>query len=279
MPNHQYHQTQNDQAAGLRRIMSVPKPRIVSILSASPAQDQVRMVTNLTASICGQGNDVLIMHASQESSEASYEISHLPSLLDVTNKKSSLSDAIRSSSHGYFVAKLMQKNQFNLPLHPDISEQLNHIFEQLARQYEIVMVDATLNANHLLPLKVLNESEILIQLTRRPESIKHAYTLIKKIYSQLGRRSFGIIVEGATDAQAQLVFSNISQVAKRFMQINLEFFGAIPSDEHLSHAAKLGRSVIEAFPLATASNAFKEIALRLNYKHRNVVNIEEASLI
>jgi len=263
---------QNDQAAGLRRIMATPRPRVVSILSAaqdSKIQDQPRLMTNLAASIRCHGSDVLIVHASRDSREASYEIDRLPALLDVATDQATLLSAIKVASHGYYVSKLMQKSQVNIPLDNKISSQLNRIFNSLARQYEIVLVDATLNKNHLLPLQTLNESEILIQMTRHPESIKRAYTLIKQICSQLGRRPFGIIVDDATDAQAQVVFRNISQVARRFMQVELEFFGAIPSDDHLSRAAKLGRAVIDAFPLATASTAFKEIAQRLNYTHEH----------
>jgi len=57
------------------------------------------------------------------------------------------------------------------------------------------------------------------------------------------------------------------------MQIELEFFGAIPKDEHLTKAAKLGRSVVDAFPLASASSALKQIAQRLGYKHDDDANI------
>lgn len=270
---------QNDQAAGLRRLMAAPKPRVVSIISASSTQDQPRMITNLAASILGQGSEVLIVHASQESRETSYGIDKLPALLNVACAESSLSDAIKKSSHGYAVTKLMQKHQVNMPLDNNVGGELNRLFNELARQYEIVLVDATLNDNNLLPLKTLNEGEILIQLTRQPESIKNAYTIIKQICTELGRRSFGIIVGDATDAQAQIVFRNISQVARRFMQIELEFFGAIPADDHLNRAAKLGRSVIDAFPMATASTAFKQIAQRLDYKNDYNADINQASFI
>jgi flagellar biosynthesis protein FlhG len=263
---------QNDQAAGLRRIMAAPKPRVVSILSASSTlHDQPRLLTNLAASICCHGSDVLIMHASQSTRESSYEIDKLPALLDVANEKCTLTHAIRSSSQGFSVAKLMQKSQFNAPLNDQAGMRLEQLFNELASQYEIILVDTALNKNHLLPLNILNESEVLIQLTRSPESIKNAYTLIKQICSQLGRRSFGIIVDDATDTQAKTVFNNISKVAKDFMQIELEFFGAIPSDDHLSRAAKLGRSVTDAFPLAAASKAFKQIAQRLDYKQASFI--------
>jgi flagellar biosynthesis protein FlhG len=256
----------NDQAAGLRRIMTAPKPRVVSIISASSTQDQSRMMINLAASIRAQGNDVLIMHASITSRESAYEAEKIPTLLEVASGSASLSAAIKNTKQDIAIAKLLPKSQISTPLSNDVGDVLNQLFDQLVLQYEIVLVDATLNSDDLLPLKTLNDSDILIQLTREPASIKDAYTLIKRICSQLGRRSFGIIVDDASEAQAQTVFNNIAQVAKRFMQIELEFFGAIPADVHLGRAAKLGRPVIDAFPLTPASNAFKQIAQRLNSK-------------
>ena len=256
----------HDQAAGLRRIMAAPKPRVVSIISAATSQDHPRMMTNLAASIFEQGSDVLVVHASQDSQDTKYGLEKSPSLFDVANEGVSLSDAIISTSYGFNVGKLMHKNQFNILLDTFECNQTNQLFDELAQQYEIVLVDATLNKDNLLPLKILNNGEIIIQLTRQPESITTAYTLIKQICSELGRRPFGIIVDNATDSQAQIVFRNISEVARRFMQIELEFFGSIPSDDHLNRAAKLGRSVIDAFPMSNSSNAFKEIAQRLDFK-------------
>ena len=267
----------NDQAAGLRRIMAAPKPRVVSIIAASATQDQSRMIINLAVSIHHQGNDVLIVQASHASREANYEIAEIPTLLEVSTKSALLEHAIKNTSHNVATAKLLQKNQVKNALESDLSTELNLLFDELSNQYEIILIDATLNNEDLLPLKTLNESEIIIQLTRDPESIKDAYTVIKQVCAQLGRRTFGIIVDNATEAQAQVVFKNISQVARRFMQIELEYFGAIPSDDHLSRAAKLGRSVIDAFPLTPASSAFKRIAQRMDCKSRQS-NIDQSQV-
>ena len=140
-----------------------------------------------------------------------------------------------------------------------------------------MLVDTVLN-NNALPLQSLNDGEIVIQLTRDPESIKQAYILIKQVCSQLGRRSFGIVVSNASQAQAMLVFENIAQVARRFMQIDLEFMGAIPADEHLSRAEKLGRVVIDAFPMAQASAAFKALARKLDYRQAILAEIQRTSI-
>lgn len=259
----------NDQAAGLRRIMSSPKPRIVSILSTSANHDHARLMANLATPIADNGFDVLILVASDECNSNIYEVENQPTLLDVINEKTLLQSVIKNTGSGFSIAKLMPSHQVESPLDLILEQQLNSIFCKLAQQYEIVLVDAAINANDLLPLKALNDGEIIIKLNRKTESIKESYALIKKLYNQLGSRSFGIIVDNASEAQARAIFGNISDVAKRFLNIELEFFGAIPPDVHLSRAAKLGRTVMEAFPLASASTAFKIIAERLNGKQED----------
>ena len=266
---------ENDQAAGLRRIMSAPRPRVVSILSAGLELTLPRMLTNLAASIQQSGNQVLIMHASHYSRESHYALHKSASLLDVCDNSAAIKHAVKASPYGFSAAKLSQKNQ---QLSKTTSmQQANQLVQSLAEQYDIVIVDASINDQGQLALPILNENEIIIQVSKDPESIKQAYTLIKLICSQLGRRSFGIIVNEADDEQAQLVFNNIGQVAKRYMQIELEFFGAIPHDEELNRATKLGRTVVDAFPLAKASTAFSHIAKKLDAQFSFTPSFKQAS--
>ncbi|HAF00625.1 MAG TPA: MotR [Methylophilaceae bacterium] len=268
-----------DQAAGLRRIMAAPAPRVISIISAASTHDKSRLMTNLAASISDQGSKILVVHASKESSESFYGINTLPTLVDTVNKKNPLAKAIYLSQYGFSIAKLMQRSHLDYILDKPSHDQLNALLHKIANQYEMLLVDASLNKQHMLQLDQLNQGEIIIQLTRQAESIKDAYSLIKKMYGQLGRRSFGIIVDDATEQQAQTVFNNISAVSKRYMMIDLEFFGAIPNDDYVSKATQLGRSVVEAFPLATASTAFKKMALKLDYKQAPIHNFKEAAFI
>ena len=271
---------QNDQAAGLRCIMGGAKPRVMSIISTSAHDNQPRLLTNLAASIRCHDVEVLVVHAAQESYEATseYEMKGIHTLLDVAQQKSSLQDALRSTSKGFAVAKLY-KNQNHAAWDIKSHHRLEQIFCTLANRYEIVLVDTALNRQNSLPLKKLNDSEIVIQLTRNPESIKQAYRLIKRICQQLGNRPFGILVADATETQAQIVFRNIAQVARRYLHIELVLMGAIPSDEHLGRAAKLGRTVIDAFPMAMASNAFKTLAKRLDCKQSWPSKVGQASFV
>ncbi|MEQ1600911.1 MAG: MotR [Methylophilaceae bacterium] len=259
--------TPRDQAAGLRRIMAGPQPRVVSILSATNSGDKSRTLSNLAVSLRRNGSDVLVVNAATNAHEVlkQYGINGLPSLMAVAQKKRVMEEAILLSPQGFYVANLMANHQLTTGLDAAASHALNKIFESLAHHYDVVLVDAELTAADTLPLQIMNDSEIIIELTNKAESIKQAYRLIKQVYSQLGKRSFGILVTNVNDTQAQDVFRNLAQVARRYLSIELEFMGAIPPDEHLNRATQLGRSVVEAFPMALATAAFKALAKRLGY--------------
>lgn len=272
------HSFQRDQAAGLRQMMTGHQPKIISVLSAKPEQQQSRLISNLAAAISKQDSDVLVVQANQVDLNY-YGIKTLPALSDVAHHQRNIEQAIKSSKFGFLTAKLHAKQATKTKPYDVSDPALNKTFKNLSSLFEVVLVDAMLDNQHQLPLDILNQHQILIQLSCDAESIKQAYTLIKRIYSQMGRRSFGIIVSDATGEQAATTFRNIAQVARNYMQVELEFFGAIPSDPQLGRATSLGRVVIDAFPLTKAANAFKALAQRLNYKQLHSFEAEIASFV
>ncbi len=269
-----------DQAHGLRRIMGTATPRTVSILSASANQNPSRLLTNLGSSMNAFGSNVIVVHASNQTTNTSYSVANIPALFDVATGKTRLLNAVKMADEGFAVAKLTHDSQHNMQAFE--RQQLDFIFEELSQEFDVVLVDAALNDQYRLPLPVLNENEIVIELSRHPDSIKDAYGLIKRICAQIGRRSFSIVVDDATEAQATKVFNNIAAVAWRYLKIKLSFFGAIPTDAHLTQAAMLGRSVVDAFPTAMASSAIQKIAQRLDNTiavNSNQSTLQHASII
>ncbi|CAG0998982.1 hypothetical protein MTYP_02740 [Methylophilaceae bacterium] len=261
----------DDQAVGLRRIMAGPQPRVISVLSATSGQEKSRILTNLAVSLQQSGSEVLVVNADSQQFVQTYGAIGLSTLVAVAERKASLKAAIRRNNQGFSVSNLMTVKQLRAGLDEQACLLLNSLVDSLARQYDVLLVDAELTSDDTLPLPILNEGEIVIQLNNKPDAIKQAYRLIKQAYSQLGCRSFGILVTGVDAAQAESVFRNLSQVARRYLAVKLDFMGAIPPDEYLNRAARLGRAVVEAFPMALASAAFKELAQKLDYGHHTYV--------
>jgi flagellar biosynthesis protein FlhG len=125
-----------------------------------------------------------------------------------------------------------------------------------------VVVDAELDNQDAFPMPALATGEIVIQVSTSAASIKSAYSIIKRINGQLGRRPFSVVVTGASDKEAQVVFQNMAQAANRYLAVKLNSMGSVPADDHVKRAAHLGRPVVDAFPLAGASVAFRRLAGR-----------------
>lgn len=256
---------QDDQADGLRRIMAGPQPRVFSVLSAIAGLDKSRMLTNLAVSLQRHGSEALVINADSHQSMQSYGASGLSTLAAVAAGQAGLKGALKRVKQGFSVTNLMTIKQFRSGLAQDMQLGLNSLVSDLANQYDVILVDAELTSEDTLPLAILNDGEIVIQLNNHPDAIKEAYRLIKQLYNQLGCRSFGILITDVQAAEAERLFNHLSQVARRYLSVRLDFMGVIPPDEYLNKASKLGRAVVEAFPMALASAAFKDLAKRLDF--------------
>ncbi|HVL75908.1 MAG TPA: antiactivator of flagellar biosynthesis FleN protein [Noviherbaspirillum sp.] len=246
-----------DQAEGLRRMLSGPKPRVLTLLSAAPREEKGAMLINLGASLVQAGRDVLLLDACTESQgiSPSLDAVRAASLVQVARGERGIEEAVQPLPQGFGVAAVRR------PAQPMCgTQELDDAFGLLARRADVVLVDAELDRNDAFPIPALAASEIVVQVVNTPDSIKSAYAIIKRLNGQLGRRPFSLVVTGASDKEAQLVYQNMAQAANRYLAVRLNSMGSVPPDEHLKRAMRLGRSVVEAFPLAGASVAFRRLA-------------------
>ena len=261
-----------DQAEGLRRMLAGPKPRIVTFLSATPQDDKGAMLVNLGASLAQSGNDVMIVDACTRDYGVAQRlgVDRGPSLLQVARQECALNQVIHPVPQGFSVVKMAHENVMKtahrnvVPAQADEMRRLAKTFDVLVQQSSgsIIMVDGEFSDDGSFPVPIMASSEIVVQVSTSAASITNAYALIKRLSQHLGRRPFGILVTGATEAEAKVVYDNMSSAATRYLAVTLTSMGSVPADEYLHRAARLGRAVVDAFPLAGASVAFRRLAGR-----------------
>jgi flagellar biosynthesis protein FlhG len=253
-----------DQAEGLRRMLAGPKPRVFTFLSAASLEEKGAMLVNLGASLAQAGRDVLLFDActASEGIAARLNTSRHASLVQVARDGRGADEAVQAMPQGFSVATLMRPGQRAAAQNDMLMRLTGDAFDTLAARTDIVLVDAELDADDGFPLPSLANGEIVVQVANTPASIKTAYTLIKRVNGQLGRRPFSVLVTGATEKEAQLVYQNMAQAANRYLAVKLNSMGSVPADDHLKRAMNLGRAVVDAFPLAGASVAFRRLAGR-----------------
>lgn len=255
-----------DQAEGLRRMLAGPKPRIVTFLSATPQDDKGAMLVNLGASLARLGNDVLLVDACEQEYGVAQRLGFDkgPSLLQVARQESALNQVMYHAPQGFNVAS-MSNLRGRQAQRPDAADErrLAKTFEVLVKQTGMVIVDGEFGAANHFALPIMAQSEIVVQVSTSAASITAGYSLIKRLAQELGRRPFGIIVTNASEIEAKVVYANMASAASRYLAVQLTSMGSVPADEYLHRAARLGRAVVDAFPLAGASVAFRQLAGRI----------------
>lgn len=258
---------QFDQAEGLRRILAGPKPRVFTFLSATSGDEKKAMLVNLCASLVRTGSTVLLLDACSGLRGIASRLAadEGATLVQVARCERALNDVIQAVPQGFGVATLARSGLAAVLQNAEQAQQLADTFNKLAAQADIVVVDAELDADDAFPLSAMNTGDIVVQVSASAASIKSAYSLIKRLNARLGRRPFSVLVTGASDQHAQTVYRNMAQAASRYLAVQLNSIGSVPADEHVTRAAHLGRSVIDAFPMAGASVAFRHLAGRFTH--------------
>lgn len=224
------------------------------------------MLANLGASLAAAGSSVLLLDACVAPRGIAAQLGIAPgaTLQDVARQERALNEVAqpmpRGFAQGLGIVTLTRGPLRRGALDADSARRLSNAFGVLATQTDVLLVDAELDCDDALPVDAMANGEIVIQVSPDAASIKTAYGIIKRLNTQLGRRPFSVLVTGAPEAEARQVFDNMAQAASRYLAVQLHSVGSVPADEHLSRAAKLGRSVTEAYPLARASVAFRRVA-------------------
>lgn len=254
-----------DQAEGLRRLLEVPRQRVITCLSVLPPAEKNSLIINLAATFARQGRQTLMVdaHARHTSLSTCLNLKNHASLLEVARQKTGLESVLKTLSSHLSVTRLVPTMQQFVRFNSLESRALAKVFDLAASKSDMVVVDCEADLDGALLLSSFYEADLLLQMSCDASSITHAYGLIKLIHQRHPRHSCGIVVSGGAGEQAERVFSNLSLTARKYLGIELDFVGAVSDDAHLRRATELGRAVVDAFPASKAAGAFLKIADRL----------------
>ncbi|MGN6390034.1 MAG: MinD/ParA family ATP-binding protein [Burkholderiaceae bacterium] len=245
----------HDQAEGLRRLLAGQRPRNFTFLATVQGVEKRAMLDNLCTSLVLAGSETVLLHAGDVMGAGARQHAAIE---DVACGRRPLDEALHEARGGYRAARLWAADR-SAPK-PDTGR-LRETLHAVSADADIVITDVALDAD-AMARDFLWESDILVQATPDPASIKWAYGMIKRLNAEMGRQRINLLVTGATEQQGATVHANIAAAASRYLASSVDFLGSVPPDRYLTRAADLGRAVTDAFPMANASVAFRRLAQR-----------------
>jgi flagellar biosynthesis protein FlhG len=90
-----------------------------------------------------------------------------------------------------------------------------------------------------------------------------AYALIKVLSQERGVKRVRVLANMTRSAaEGRELFEKLAQVSERYLDVVLDYAGAIPQDDWLRRAVQRRQAVVKAFPASPAAAAFRELAKR-----------------
>ncbi len=142
---------------------------------------------------------------------------------------------------------------------------LVNVMYQLDSIADIIIIDTGAGISDNVMEMILSSSEILLVATPEPASITDAYVLLKTLKTQEGynKDSLKIRLLGnrtQNREEGRELFEKLDSVVGKFLDMEMDYMGAVPYDSFLQKAVMKQRRVSLAYPNAPSSKAIQELA-------------------
>ena len=250
-----------DQAEGLRRMLGFSRARTIAVVAGTRGAGATSCVVNLAAALNRQGRRVLVVDENYDNNVCQalglrprFDLRH------AIEGECAPRDAVTHGPGGIAVLSAAGAARTLQRLDPQSQERAVRCFGELDDAADIVMLDARNDAEEPSPFAAAAQ-EVIVVVSPGSSSITGGYAALKRMCRTHARMRFRLLVNRAQDdVTARLIQTNMGQVAKKHLDVALEYMGAIPLDPAVLVAARRFSAVVDAAPTAAASRRYCEHA-------------------
>lgn len=134
-------------------------------------------------------------------------------------------------------------------------------FDELSRPPEFLLVDTAAGLSDNVAMFAAATDDVVLVVCDEPASLTDAYALIKVLSRDFGVRRFRMVANMVRNAgEARALHQKLAKVSDRFLDVVLDYMGLVPQDERLRQAIRRQSAVVDLWPSARSSQAFKQLA-------------------
>ena len=264
-----------DQAEQLRNIVrmnnqtqsSKKVARVITVTSRKGGVGKSNMSVNLALQLRKLGKSVLIFDADFGLANIEVLFGAIPqfNLGDVIYRDKNIKDVITT---GPMDIKFISGGTGIDGLGNLGKEQIQKLVTNLAELdslADIIIIDTGAGISDSVLDFVMSGSEVVLVTTPEPTSITDSYSLLKAInrnkdYDKSNLRIRVAVNKVSSQNEGKALFSKLNVVVQRFLDLSIEYLGAIPMDESIYKAVMQQSPVSLKFPNSKATRAYEDIA-------------------
>jgi flagellar biosynthesis protein FlhG len=252
-----------DQATGLRRMVNPAPVRVIAVTGGKGGVGKTNISVNLGVAWAELGRRVMLLDADLGLANidvvlglhAEHNLSH------VMSGERTLEEIMVTGPKGLKVIPGASGMQHMAELSPAEHAGLIHAFSEVANDVDILLIDTAAGISDLVVSFSRAAQEQIVVVCDEPASITDAYAIIKLLNREHGVSRFRILANMVKTVQeGRDLYNKMCRVTDQYLDVMLTYMGSVPYDEQLRKAVKSQKPVVEAYPRARVSQAFKNLA-------------------
>lgn len=237
--------------------------QVITVASGKGGVGKSSVTVNLAYSLQQSGRKVLLL-------DADFGLANLDVLLGlqprfhlghVLEGRCSLQESLVRGPGGILIVPAASGNTALAEMSPTEQAGLIHAFSELDVDIDTLLIDSAAGIAGNVLTFAQAAHHVLVVVCDEPASITDAYALIKVLSRDRGLDRFQVLANmTGNPAQGQELFRKLLKVTDRFLNVNLEYVGAVPFDERLRQAIQRQKLVVETWPGSPSAQAFRDLA-------------------
>ncbi len=258
-----------DQAAGIRNMKQIkPKPvRVIAITSGKGGVGKTNLSVNLGVALSQMGRRVALLDADMGLANVDILLGLSPefNLSHVLQGEKTLQDIMLSGPAGLQVIPASSGLQHMSELSTIEQAGVIRAFSEIDQSLDVLIVDTAAGISSSVVNFARACQEIVVVICDEPTSLTDAYAYIKLLNRDYGMNKFNIVANMVQSIQqGQHLFTKLTKVTDRYLDVTLNYTGAIPFDEYLRKSVQKQKPVVEIYPRSKAAQAIRSLAQRVD---------------
>lgn len=252
-----------DQASSLRRMNQSRLIKVIAVTGGKGGVGKTNVTLNTAISLAQQGKRVMVL-------DADLGLANVDVLLGLRVEKNlshvlsgecTLDEVLVEGPYGIKIAPASSGSQSMTELSPTEHAGLIRAFSELQSQIDVLIVDTAAGISDMVLSFSKASQDIMMVVCDEPTSLTDAYALIKILNKEHGIFRFKIVANMVRSMrEGDELFSKLTKVTNRFLDVALELVAVIPFDENVRKSVRKQKAIVEAFPTSPAAMAIRRLA-------------------
>ncbi len=243
------------------------KTRVLAVTSGKGGVGKTNFSINIGISLCNLGYKVVIFDADIGFANIDVILGVVPkyTIADILDGSKDILDILTEGPNGIKLIAGGSGIQTLFNIDKQKLDVLIHQLQKLENYADFIIIDTGAGLSNTVLNFVNASDEVILITTPEPTALTDVYAMIKTLKANREHDILNVVINKARDSvEANEVFSRLSKVSNKFLNIKIENLGYVNDSKLVMQSVKNQDPFILSYPNSTIAKNINEIALRIS---------------